>query len=79
MARAETSSTSPIPLFVMRELDGTTTDETAEALELSIDVMKTRLHRALEMLRESLLARAGLVTASLSPSATNAATAWWAL
>ncbi len=52
-------------VFVMRELEGLSTEETAEALEVSVEVVKTRLHRARLWLRERLssyfteLARAG--------------------
>lgn len=42
------------PVFVLREVEGLTTAETAEALGLSADVVKTRLHRARAMLREAL-------------------------
>ena len=41
-------------MFVLREVEGLTTAETAEALGLSEDVVKTRLHRARAMLREAL-------------------------
>jgi RNA polymerase sigma-70 factor (ECF subfamily) len=46
------------PVFVLREVEGLTTAETAEALGLSEDVVKTRLHRARAMLRQA-LAREG--------------------
>ena len=41
-------------VFVLRQVEGLTTAETAEALGLSEDVVKTRLHRARAMLREAL-------------------------
>src|SRR5512135_2203255 len=41
-------------VFVMRELEGLSTEETAEALDVSIDVVKVRLHRARLQLRERL-------------------------
>ena len=41
-------------VFVMRELEGFSTEETAEALDVSIDVVKVRLHRARLQLRERL-------------------------
>lgn len=47
-------------VFVMREVEGLSTDETAEALDVSADVVKTRLHRARAMLRDALFAKAGL-------------------
>jgi RNA polymerase sigma-70 factor (ECF subfamily) len=46
------------PVFVMREVEGLSTAETAEALGISADVVKTRLHRARAMLRHA-LAREG--------------------
>lgn len=54
-------------VFVMRELDGLSTEETAGALDVSTDVVKTRLHRARKMLRDGLFARAGLSAESLFP------------
>lgn len=44
-------------VFVMREVQQLSTDETAECLELSEEAVKVRLHRARRMLREALLAR----------------------
>ncbi len=41
-------------VFVMRELEGLSTEETAEALDVSLDVVKVRLHRARLQLRERL-------------------------
>jgi len=41
-------------VFVLRELEGLSTEETAETLDLSVDVVKTRLHRARLWLRERL-------------------------
>ena len=41
-------------VFVIRELEGLSTEETAEALDVSIDVVKVRLHRARLQLRERL-------------------------
>lgn len=46
------------PVFVLREVEELSTAETADALGLSEDVVKTRLHRARAMLREA-LAREG--------------------
>jgi RNA polymerase sigma-70 factor (ECF subfamily) len=45
--------------FVMREVEGLSTAETAECLDTSEDVVKTRLHRARALLRRALMARAG--------------------
>ena len=42
------------PVFVLREVEGLSTAETAQALGLSEEVVKTRLHRARAMLREAL-------------------------
>jgi RNA polymerase sigma-70 factor (ECF subfamily) len=42
-------------VFVLRELEGLTTLEAATCLDLSADVVKTRLHRARLQLREALL------------------------
>jgi RNA polymerase sigma-70 factor, ECF subfamily len=47
-------------VFVLREIEGMSTAETAEALGVSDDVVKTRLSRARVALRRDLLARAGL-------------------
>lgn len=41
-------------VFVMRELEGLSTQETADALGVSLEVVKTRLHRARLWLRERL-------------------------
>jgi RNA polymerase sigma-70 factor (ECF subfamily) len=41
-------------VFVLRELEGLSTDETAKALDISIETVKTRLHRARLWLRERL-------------------------
>ena len=41
-------------VFVMRELEALSTEETADVLAVSIDVVKVRLHRARLQLRERL-------------------------
>jgi RNA polymerase sigma-70 factor (ECF subfamily) len=46
-------------VFVCREVEGLTTAETAEALQIGEEAVKTRLHRARAMLRRELFARAG--------------------
>jgi RNA polymerase sigma-70 factor (ECF subfamily) len=46
-------------VLVMRDVEGLSTAETAEAIGVSEDVVKTRLHRARGMLREGLYRRAG--------------------
>ena len=45
-------------VFMLREVEGLSTIETAECLTLTEDVVKTRLHRARAMLREKLYSRA---------------------
>jgi RNA polymerase sigma-70 factor (ECF subfamily) len=47
-------------VFVLREIQGMSTSETAESLGVSGDVVKTRLSRAKAMLRQDLLERAGI-------------------
>ena len=47
-------------VFVLRDVEGLSTSETAECLGLSIDVVKTRLHRARARLREELFQRDGV-------------------
>ena len=46
-------------VFVLREVEGLSTSETAECLQVSADVVKTRLHRARALLRELLMERVG--------------------
>lgn len=52
-------------VFIFREVEGLSTAETAECLSVSEDVVKTRLHRARAMLRDSLYKRAGVSLDSL--------------
>lgn len=52
-------------VFVMREVEGLSTAETAACLGISEDVVKTRLHRARAMLRENLYNRAGVTVQSI--------------
>jgi RNA polymerase sigma-70 factor (ECF subfamily) len=47
---------------VMRELEEMSTAETAEALEITEEVVKTRLHRARAMLQTDLYSRVGSTT-----------------
>jgi len=49
-------------VFVLREIEGLNTLETAESLGLTEETVKTRLHRARALLREELLERAGVAT-----------------
>jgi RNA polymerase sigma-70 factor, ECF subfamily len=51
-------------VFTLREIEGLTTFETAEALSISEANVKTRLHRARVMLREALYARTGITSCS---------------
>lgn len=48
--------------FVLREVEGLSTAETAESLGVSEDVVKTRLHRARALLRRDLFERVGAST-----------------
>ena len=47
-------------VFVLRDVEGLSTTEAADCLEVSEDVVKTRLHRARALLREELWGQAGL-------------------
>ena len=46
--------------FMMRDVEGLSTAEAASVLDISEDLVKTRLHRARTMLRENLYRRAGV-------------------
>ena len=50
-------------VFMLREIEGLSTSETAEGLDLGEEAVKTRLHRARAILRRELFARAGSSTA----------------
>jgi RNA polymerase sigma-70 factor, ECF subfamily len=50
-------------VFMLRQVDGMSTAETAECLSVSEDVVKTRLSRARAALRRDLAERAGLAAA----------------
>lgn len=54
-------------VLLLREVEGLSTEETAACLEISTDVVKTRLHRARAMLREGLYRRAGLGLQTIFP------------
>lgn len=54
-------------VFVLREVEGLDTAETAACLDVSEDVVKTRLHRARALLRKALFQRAGLVSSAAFP------------
>ena len=47
-------------VLLLREVEGLSTEETAECLEVTAEVVKTRLHRARAMLRDALYRRAGV-------------------
>jgi RNA polymerase sigma-70 factor, ECF subfamily len=47
-------------VLLLREVEGLSTEETAACLEISTDLVKTRLHRARTMLRDALYRRAGI-------------------
>ena len=49
-------------VFMCREVEGLSTSETADVLEVGEEAVKTRLHRARAMLRRELFARAGAKT-----------------
>ena len=52
-------------ILVLRDVEGLSTAETAECLDVSEDVVKTRVHRARAMLREGLVKRAGVTIESI--------------
>ena len=47
-------------VIVMRDVEGLSTTETAEILDISDDLVKQRLHRGRAMLRDGLIRRAGV-------------------
>lgn len=51
-------------VFMLREVEGLTTAETAESLDISEEVVKVRLHRARAMMRKHVQTRTGAVTAT---------------
>ena len=52
-------------VFVLREVEGLSTAETAECLGLSEELVKVRLHRAKSRLRQDIFARVGKTAAEL--------------
>jgi RNA polymerase sigma-70 factor (ECF subfamily) len=50
-------------VFMLREVDGQSTADTAACLSVSEDVVKTRLSRARASLRRELAARTGMLAA----------------
>jgi RNA polymerase sigma-70 factor (ECF subfamily) len=51
-------------VFVLREVEGLSTAETAECLDLSEEAVKVRLHRSRALLRKEIYARTGAATAA---------------
>jgi RNA polymerase sigma-70 factor (ECF subfamily) len=51
--------------FVLRDIEGLSTAETAECIGITEDLVKTRLHRARTLLRDNLYRRAGVSMDSL--------------
>jgi RNA polymerase sigma-70 factor (ECF subfamily) len=51
-------------VFVMRDVEGLSTAEAAECLDITEETAKTRLHRARMLLRNTLYERAGIESAS---------------
>jgi RNA polymerase sigma-70 factor, ECF subfamily len=49
-------------VFMLREIEGLSTAETAECLAITEEAVKTRLHRGRALLREDLFQRTGLAT-----------------
>jgi len=49
-------------VFVLREVEGLSTAETADSLGITEETVKTRLHRGRALLREELFQRAGIAT-----------------
>ncbi len=54
-------------VLVLRDVEGLSTAEAASCLDVSEDVIKTRLSRARAMLREGITSRAGITLASIFP------------
>ena len=51
-------------VFMLREVEGLTTTETAECLDLTQEAVKVRLHRARSLLRKDIYAQTGAATVS---------------
>lgn len=54
-------------VFLLRVVEGLDVNETAAALDLGVEAVKTRLHRGRALLRKELERRAGIVAPSLFP------------
>ena len=64
-------------VFVMRAVEGMSTAESAECLDITEETAKTRLHRARVLLRDTLYERAGIEVRQLFRLKRHAATGWW--
>ena len=51
-------------VFVMRDVEGMSTAESAQCLDITEDTAKTRLHRARKLLRDTLYERTGIESAA---------------
>jgi RNA polymerase sigma-70 factor (ECF subfamily) len=51
-------------VFVMRDVEGMSTAESADCLDITEETAKTRLHRARRLLRDALSERAGIASAA---------------
>jgi len=54
-------------VFLLRVVEGLDVNETAAALDLGVEAVKTRLHRGRALLRKELERRAGIVAPSIFP------------
>jgi RNA polymerase sigma-70 factor (ECF subfamily) len=54
-------------VFVLRIVEGLHVEDTAEALGIGVETVKTRLHRARAMLRKELERRAGIIVPEIFP------------
>lgn len=54
-------------VFILRVVEGLSTDETAAALEIGVETVKIRLHRGRAMLTDKLKRRAGIVAPQVFP------------
>jgi RNA polymerase sigma-70 factor (ECF subfamily) len=54
-------------VFMLRAVEGMSVAETAGCLDIGVEAVKTRLHRARSLLRKDLQQRAGVVTAQTFP------------
>jgi RNA polymerase sigma-70 factor (ECF subfamily) len=54
-------------VFVLRVVEGLSINETAAALDVGVETVKTRLHRGRALLRKTLQRRAGIVAQEIFP------------